>query len=310
MANVVHAGGGLSVAHRVFAEQTAITHISLAYPATGLAGIDNDIRSIVVDKAKEFRSLAQGDYLKGEGVYTDDAHYEIARNDSEAFAVVWNEEADFHGAHPSHEIFTAEYLLPDGWRIYLPEIVDGERGLKLVSALAMADLDRQLLGPDGLSDKDWIARGTAPTAPNFENFILQRDRLRIEFPPYQVAAYAAGPQSVEIPLAKLRPAIRPNWRAPQASFDCSHARAEIEKMICSDARLARLDRQVAETYFEHLGWIKDGSVGTSADALRGEQRAWLAKRATACNGKTGSALLACLSTFYGTRLDALVSVTQ
>jgi uncharacterized protein YecT (DUF1311 family) len=300
----------LTVTHRVFAEKTRLTDISLAYPETGVKAIDDDIKSIIAKKAKQFRGLAQGDYLKGQSAYTDDADYHIARNDAQVFAIIWQEEADFHGAHPSNEIFTANYLLPDGWRMYLPEIVDGAGGFRRISALSIASLDKQLSGPDSMSDRDWIAKGAAPDAINFENFALLRDRLHIEFPSYQVAAYAAGPQTVDIPLTQLAAVMRHDWRAPQASFACAGVSAPLEIAICSDAHLARLDRQVAETYFEHIGWSKDGSIGAKVAALKAEQRAWLKARDQACGRRQGPAEVSCLMTLYRGRLDVLESMTE
>jgi uncharacterized protein YecT (DUF1311 family) len=301
------AAQALTVAHKVYAEKTKLTDISLAYPETGVKAIDGDIRAIIAKKAKEFRSLAKGDYQKGDGVYTDDADYTIARNDGQVFAVAWEVTEDFHGAHPSHEYWTANYLLPDGWRVYLPEIVDGARGLSRISALARSDLDRRLLGgAEPVSDKDWIAKGTAPTAQNFEAFVLMPRALHIQFQSYQVDCYACDDPVEDIPLANLTDVLRKDWRAPQASFACVKASAPIEIAICSDARLARLDRQVGETYFEHIGWSKDGSIGAKVAALKTEQRAWLKSRDTACAGRQTS----CLMTLYRARLDALESMTQ
>ncbi len=300
----------LPVTHHVYHEKTAHTEITLAFPQTGVKAIDDDIKAIVAKKARQFRTLARGDYVEGDGVYTDDADYTLARNDAQVLAVIWHEIADFHGAHPSNDIFTANYLLPDGWRVYLPEIVDGARGFKRISALAIPSLARQLTDPEGPADKDWIAKGAAPDAINFQHFALLRDKLHIEFPSYQVAAYAAGPQTVEIPLAQLASVMRPNWRAPQASFACAEARAPLEIAICSDARLARLDRQVAETYFQHIGWSKDGSIGAKVAALQAEQRNWLKSRDTACANRGGAAEVSCLTALYRARLDALESMTE
>jgi len=299
------------VTHQVYAEKTLHTDISLSYPQTGMKAIDDDIRATIANTAKEFRGLARGDYQEGDGVYTDHADYRIARNDGQVFAVVWSEEADFHGAHPSSEIFTANYLLPDGWRVYLPEIVDGARGFQRISALAIASLDKQLSGPDALSDRDWIARGAAPVAINFEDFALLHDSLHLEFPSYQVAAYAAGPQTVDIPLAQLASVMRPSWRAPQASFPCAKASAPLEVAICSDPGLARLDRQVGEIYFQHIGWSKDGSIAARVAMLKGEQRAWLKARETACGVQAkGPAEVSCLMMLYRNRLNTLESMTQ
>jgi uncharacterized protein YecT (DUF1311 family) len=306
----VSTADAVSVTHKVYTEKSAHIEITLAYPVTSVKAIDDDIRVIIAKKARQFRNLARGDYQQGQDVYTDDADYHIARNDAEVFSVVWDEEADFHGAHPSNEIFSANYLMPDGWRVYLPEILDGQSGLKRVSALSITSLDKQLTGPDSMSDKDWIAKGAAANAINFEVFELLKDKLRIEFTDYQVAAYAAGPQAVEIPLSQIASVMRHDWRAPQASFACAQASAPLEVTICSDARLARLDRQVAETYFQHIGWSKEGSVGKKPAALQAEQRAWLKTRDVACAGSTGKSLVSCLAALYSARLDALESMTE
>ncbi|MGD0191135.1 MAG: lysozyme inhibitor LprI family protein [Rhizomicrobium sp.] len=300
----------LTVKHAVYTEKSSHVDISLEYPVTGVKAIDDDIKAIVAKKAKQFKSLALGDYVEGQGAYTDEADYKIARNDGEVFSVVWNEEADFHGAHPANEIFTANYLLPDGWRVYLPEILDGERGIKRVSALSIASLDKQLAGPDAMSDRDWIAKGAAPDAPNFEVFEILKDKLRVEFVDYQVAAYAAGPQAVEIPFSQIASVMRADWRAPQASFPCAHAQSALEKTICSDAHLARLDRQVSEAYFQRVGWAKDGSIGKKPAAMQDEQRAWLKTRDASCSSNIGSVGVSCLMALYHSRLDTLERMTD
>jgi len=312
-AGAAHGGDALPVTRHMLTEKTSLTDASLAYPQTGLRTIDDDIKALITKRAAEFKKLAEG-YGRDKGgggrptgAYGQDVDYRIARNDAQVFAVIWDEETDFHGAHPSHDIFVANYLRPDGWRIYLPEILDGERGIAKLAALAGADLNRRLTGPDGISDKDTIAEGTKPVATNFADFALLVGKVHIEFPQYQVASYAAGPQAVDVPLAKLADVMRRDWRAPQASFPCVAAHAPIEIAICSDAHLARLDRQVAETYFLHLGWVKSGALGTPLATLENEQRAWLATRDKACHPTPG--YIACLTGLYRARLDKLESLT-
>jgi Protein of unknown function (DUF3298). len=55
---------------------------------------------------------------------------------------------------------------------------------------------------DATLDDDWIQRGTL-TWEHFRAFIFRADAIEILFEPYQVAAYAYGPQSVKIPYEKL-----------------------------------------------------------------------------------------------------------
>ncbi|RMF78781.1 MAG: DUF3298/DUF4163 domain-containing protein [Chloroflexi bacterium] len=51
--------------------------------------------------------------------------------------------------------------------------------------------------------EDWIAEGTSGNPANYENFVLTTEALVFFFPPYQVAPYVAGPQTISIPLWQL-----------------------------------------------------------------------------------------------------------
>jgi uncharacterized protein YecT (DUF1311 family) len=200
------------------------------------------------------------------------------------------------GAHPNHDIETYNLMMPDGWRVFLPEIFAGKPALEKISALAIADLERQFDNPDSMSDPDWLKSGAGPSWSNFQDFLLLSDKLVIRFPPYQVAAYAAGDQTVEIPLSELAGLMRDDWRTPVASFDCGKAGTATEKAICSDIPLARLDRSLADAYAQALSWASDDAEKTK---IRDAQRTWIGKR-NACGGDIG-----CLTTAYEARLKAL-----
>ncbi|AHF03274.1 hypothetical protein MARPU_04775 [Marichromatium purpuratum 984] len=58
---------------------------------------------------------------------------------------------------------------------------------------------RDLLG----ADADWVNQGTAPVAENYQLLLPGPDGLTVIFPPYAVAAYAAGAQRVLIPYAEI-----------------------------------------------------------------------------------------------------------
>jgi uncharacterized protein YecT (DUF1311 family) len=293
------APGALPVAKRTLKDQSAIYEIQIAYPQTGDTRIDADIVTTVNAIAHGFKKEAVAAHDDQEPRYTLDVTYRIARNDARAFAVIFQDEWDFHGAHPNMEFVTANYLRDGSGRIYLPELFDGPRGLARISALATADLDRRLLGPDGPTDKDWIQRGADAHWENFQAFVLLPDALEIEFPPYQVAAYAAGPQVSRMPLAKLADVMRANPREPVASFDCAHARSDNERAICSDVTLARLDRELTQTWSSQYRNENDPQRKVR---LKTDQIAWLRKRDQSCNA---GPRVPCLTALYRTRLAQL-----
>jgi uncharacterized protein YecT (DUF1311 family) len=297
------APGALPVKSRTLKDQNAIYDIDIAYPQTGDAKIDADIFVTVGKIAHGFKKEAVAAHDDQEPRYSLDVTYTIARNDAKAFAVIFQDEWDFHGAHPNMEFVTANYLRAQdsngSWRIYLPELFDGPRGLARISGLVTADLNKRLLGPDGPSEPDWIKRGADAHWENFQAFVLLPDALEIEFPPYAVAAYAAGPPASRVALSKLADVMRANTRTPVASFDCAAARSDNERAICSDVALARLDRDLTETWSSQY---RNENDPPKKVRLKTEQVAWLKKRDQSCN--TGPRV-PCLVALYQARLAAL-----
>lgn len=304
IAPVQAAQAALPVAAKKIAEKSAIYDITVAYPQTGNKAVDDNLAAWAKSAAADFRKLAKADHQASEQAYVLDTTFKVARNDAAVFAVLFEEYTDTGGAHPNQDYETANFLMPDGWRVYLPELF-AAKALPRISALATADLDRRIAtGPDATSDPDMVKSGTGADWDNFKDFVLQPNALAIYFPPYQVASYASGPQESHIALSALRDAMRADLRAPAASFDCAQARSAIERTLCSDVGLARLDRQVAESYLLHL---RDGTNDAHKDATRNIQRAWLVRRNGACASQASAAAIACLTGVYRERLAALAA---
>lgn len=278
-------------------QETKHDLVDVSYPQTGTAAIDRDVAAEIAALRGQYAYDPSDTYSSH---YSLDVSYAVARNDAKLFIVVLNIESYSGGAHPNHDIETLSYLMPDGWRVYLPEIFDGSRALKRISALAVRNLTKEIGGPGGLTDADWIARGAGPDWNNFRAFALTPKSLVLHFPDYQVAAYAAGAQQTEIPLSALNDVMRKNWRMPVASFDCGKAAAAVERAICSDVALARLDRDVAQAYARKLDSAEDAP---HREALRQEQRKWTASREASC--QKGPAQIPCLQRLYRGRLKAL-----
>lgn len=282
-------------------QKTKTYEIEFEYPRTGVKAIDADILREVKALQSDFTDSGDEGRQPGDPAWSGDLSYEIVRNDDTLFSVEFNYSAFTGGAHPNGNTFTYHYLRPDGARVYLPEIV-GVKGIALISKLAIAQLSRDIGGPDGLSDPDWISRGAGNSSANFTSFVWGTKMLKLNFDPYQVAAYAYGPQEVEIPLSALKGVVRSDWRVPQPSFDCTAAKTAVEHALCADVTLARMDRSVAESFGRKITWADDDKA---KEAARKDQRAWLANRDKACSAKTGAAQIGCLKGLYGARLKVL-----
>lgn len=275
--------------------------IKLAYPRTGHPVIDRQLSAWVRELATSFAKDATE--AKDRMTWDEELTYEVPRNDGQVLSLVFTLYNFTGGAHPNSAFHTFHFLLPDGTNAEIAEIFS-PRGIRRISDISIARLRRDLAGPDGMSDADWISKGAAPNARNFANFVLTPSELTIHFDAYQVAAYAAGPQEVRIPVAQLRDTMRPDVRAPAASFDCVLARSDIEQVICSSRDLARLDRRLAEAYADKLIWAEDDAKRQS---LRQQQRAWLRMRDTSC-GAARMSMVACLMPVYQKRITELESL--
>lgn len=74
--------------------------------------------------------------------------------------------------------------------------------LQTISKVAIAQLQKRASELD--TTADWIARGAAPEAVNFQVFWPGEDGLHILFPNYSVAPYSGGAPEVVIPYSALQ----------------------------------------------------------------------------------------------------------
>lgn len=69
--------------------------------------------------------------------------------------------------------------------------------------------------------RQMVEQGSQPTAQNFANYIVRgggnhgeaSPGLTLVFPPYQVAAYVYGTQSVDVPARVFAPCLKPQYRS-------------------------------------------------------------------------------------------------
>jgi len=104
------------------------------------------------------------------------------------------------------------------------------------------------------------------------------------------------PEPTAAPAERAAPVEEPAAEAEVIlpSFPCHRAESRVERLICSDAGLAALDRQLAGVYVKARRSVE----GEDLEELKAAQRRWLRSR-DACVD------VPCVETRYGERLDAL-----
>ena len=180
-----------------------------------LAKMNSELRSMVAKGVAEFRGNFKtyekpmgpaGSYYESEYVVT------LAADDlvSVAFGVSTFGEG---AAHPNHNTTVFNYDLRAGRALKLADLFKPNSDyLKVISDYAIKDLTEQIRGEMSGDDPDtdWIREGAGPKEENYQSWNLSPKGLEINFDPYQVASYAAGPHEVVIPLSALKDVLDPN----------------------------------------------------------------------------------------------------
>lgn len=185
------------------AEQTAV-ETALKTELDGYAQSVADVDASVLPSLQEGYKLALDiDYQKFTGA-------------GETTSYLFTVFEDTGGAHPNH-YFRTFVFTPAGATLGLGDLFVSTSTnstadyLNQIAEIATADVTEQLqerLGDD--SSDALFADGLAPTVDNYQNFVLDGSTLKILFPPYQVAAYAAGDFEVDIPLSTFGATLKPD----------------------------------------------------------------------------------------------------
>jgi hypothetical protein len=114
-------------------------------------------------------------------------------------------------AHPGTHMRTVTYNLEAGSDVRMEQLfLPGSNYLERIANYCIAQLGSRNIGFESSSN------GAQPLQENYGNWNITSDGLLITFEEYQVAAYAAGPQEVNVPYAELQSIIDPH--GPLAGF--------------------------------------------------------------------------------------------
>ncbi|MCL4238541.1 MAG: DUF3298 domain-containing protein [Anaerolineae bacterium] len=144
------------------------------------------------------------------GPLTLDMHYELFDFSPSVIGIKFTAYEYTGGAHGMTTFQTFTFDLDAGRLLTLDDLfAPGTDPLAAIAPLAQASLAASL---GDMSDADWIAQGTSPDPANYQDWVLTPDALTFIFEQYQVAAYAAGPQTVSIPLVQIAGLLAPQFQ--------------------------------------------------------------------------------------------------
>ena len=113
-------------------------------------------------------------------------------------------------AHPNSYTIAFNYDMKADRELVLADLFRPQSGhLEVIAAACLADLQKR--------DLPLFTEGADPIAENYRSWNITPQGLRITFDPYQVVAYAAGPQVVTLPWPNLAGLLDPSLALPAGS---------------------------------------------------------------------------------------------
>ncbi len=141
--------------------------------------------------------------------------YEIFQFSPDVLSIKFNIGDYTGGAHGNLFFQTYTFDLAQNSVLALSDLFQpGADVLGTIAPIVQQDLAAQL---GDMADTQWIQDGTS-TLDAYASFAVTPEALVFYFPPYQVAAYAVGPQTVSIPLTQLSGILSPLFGATQGSL--------------------------------------------------------------------------------------------
>jgi hypothetical protein len=148
-----------------------------------------------------------------------DVGYQIRYATDDLISVEFTEDDYERGAaHGNISTTVLNYDVKNGKKLTLADLFNAKANyLGAISSYCIKELqDRQKKDKDSMLDADMMKSGTSARADNYKAWAITKQGLWITFDPYQVAAFAAGPQYVLVPYSALKDLIKPD--GPVGSF--------------------------------------------------------------------------------------------
>jgi len=181
-------------------------------------GFNREARNLISKDVSAFKTAETSDDAEAvadsapETHSTLDAGYDFRFATDDLISIEWNEGTYSRGAaHGNSVTQVLNYDLKKAKKLALADLfVDKSKYLTVIANYCMKELKERAKKEDSAIFADQIETGAGPRADNYRAVAITKRGLWITFDPYQVAAYAAGPQYILVPYAALKDIIRPD----------------------------------------------------------------------------------------------------
>jgi hypothetical protein len=203
----------------VIEEETDLYIIDVKYPQwEELYTLNDLVAEVVYDEIEFFKGslddwvdddyIDKTDEMKS-GLYVD---YEIYHNEWDYLSIGFTSYTYYEGtAHGMAYTIPFNLDFETFEQIELADIFQNDTDYFLALSYMSIPRLKEMLEVDEWVDDSWIEEGAGPDPDNFQSWTLTDDSIIFHFFPYQVAAYAAGPQQVEFTFSELYALLQEPW---------------------------------------------------------------------------------------------------
>ncbi len=198
----------VEVKKETFSDSNQYYTIDAAYPLTADPRISDGLKSFIDDQIAQFKSdtsWATDPSISSasEGTLSLSIDYKEQKSKN-ADVYIFSISTYTGGAHGLQFTRTFNYD-QNGKVVALAELfTNGEKGLETIAPFV-----QKAITAKKISDADWIKDGTAPTLENYQSFVISDEGVTFIFDAYQVAPYAAGTQSILVPITAFKSIANP-----------------------------------------------------------------------------------------------------
>jgi len=212
--------GGAKLVPGHIEEETDMYIIDVKYPQWEYLDTLNDlVAEVVYDEIELFKDemgeMANDEYYEDiedmkSGLFVD---YIIHHNEWDYLSIGFTSYTFYEGAAHGFSYtvpFNLDFETFEEIELLDIFVDDGGGWLDAISYMSTQRLKEQLYEDEWVDDP-WIEEGAGPDSVNFSAWTLTDDSIIFYFDPYQVAAYAAGPQQVELTFSELYALLKEPW---------------------------------------------------------------------------------------------------
>ena len=206
---------GIDYETRNISEENSDYSINVSYPqinsadSDGMKKTNNEIKELIDKQIKDFReNISPKDPEMAASFLENNFYFYLLSNNFVSLRFLFVNYAS-GAAHPMNYSVVFNYDMETGRGILITDLFKfGSDYLGLISQYSQIILEHKL-------GEDFFADGLLPKQENYQKFVLTEGSVIFLFDPYQVAAYAAGPQYAEIYYYELPDVIDESGVIPE-----------------------------------------------------------------------------------------------